>query len=34
MGCSGVGVFGRVVADSGDRKTSPSSVEMTLGKSG
>src|SRR6266704_5709145 len=28
------GVFGRVVADSGGRKTSPSSVEMTLGKSG
>ena len=28
------GVFGRVVADSAGRKTSPFSVEMTLGKSG
>src|SRR6266702_2097267 len=28
------GVFGRVISDSGGRKTSPSSVEMMLGKSG
>src|SRR6266702_5271598 len=28
------GVFGQVVADSVGRKTFPSSVEMTLGKSG
>src|SRR6266571_6967804 len=28
------GVFGQVISDSGDRKTLPSPVEMTLGKSG
>ncbi len=28
------GVFGRVVVDSGGRRTFPSSVEMMLGKSG
>src|SRR6266702_4968305 len=28
------GVFGRVASDAGVRKTFPSSVEMTLGKSG